>query len=74
MAFILSAAAISLVGVLRFQNIPQLQLVILTMMVLFYLGWALAYHFLERSLTLEVIIEYILTALFALIFFYGVLI
>lgn len=74
LAMIVSAAALSLAAILKFQNIPQLQLIILTMLALFYLGWALSYHFLERNLTLEILIEYILTALLALVFFYGVII
>lgn len=74
LAMILTAAGLSLVAILKFQNIPQMQLIILTMLALFYLGWALAFHYLEKNLTLEIIIEYILTALLALIFFYGVLI
>ena len=73
-AFIIILAILSLWAVLKFQNIPQMQLIILTMLALFYLAWALAHHYLERNLTLEIIIEYILTALLALIFFYGVII
>ncbi len=72
--FIVISGGLSLWAVLKFQNFPQMQLVILTMLALFYLSWALSFHFLRKDLTLEIIIEYILTALLVLIFFYGVLI
>lgn len=64
----------ALVGILKLQSQPQAQFSVLLALVLLYLAWALIHHILDKSLTLEVSLEYILTALLALIFFYGVLI
>ncbi len=66
---ILSAA---IVGV-ALLKLPVWQPVIFIGLVLFYLLWALLHHFTEKSLTLEVALEYILTAVFALIFFLGLM-
>ncbi len=68
------AALVALVGILKLQSQPQAQFSVLLALVLLYLAWALIHHILDKSLTLEVSLEYILTALLALIFFYGVLI
>ena len=48
-------------------------LTILIVGVLIYLVWALIYHKKDKSLTLEVILEYVLTAALVLIVFIGVL-
>ena len=50
------------------------QFQILVMLSVLYLGWALLHHNLDKSLTLEIIIEYVLTALLAMVILYGVLI
>ncbi len=67
------AAVITVIGLLRFQFDSHLQFLILSVLVLFYLGWAIAYHHFDKSLRLEIILEYVLTAALALIFFYGLL-
>lgn len=56
-----------------FLKLPAWQPGIFTGLVLLYLLWAMLYHFIEKSLTLEVALEYILTALFVLIFFLGLI-
>ncbi len=54
-------------------KLPAWQPEIFTSLVLLYLLWALLHHFIEKSLTLEVALEYILTAIFVLIFFLGLM-
>lgn len=71
---VLSSAVISSVAILKLNNLPAAQFQILVILVLFYLGWALFYHIVDKTLTLEVGLEYILTATLALVFFYGLLI
>ena len=66
-------SAISLVLILKLQYLPQVQFLVATVLVMFYLIWALAYHFMDKTLRLEVMIEYVLTALLALIVLYGIL-
>lgn len=46
---------------------------ILAVGVLIYLIWAIIHHKRDKSLTLEVCIEYLLTAALALILLFGVL-
>lgn len=55
-------------------KLPAWQPGIFTGIVLLYLLWALLHHFIEKSLTLEIALEYILTAIFVLIFFLGLMI
>lgn len=71
--FIILALA-GLIGILIFRNNPSYQMLILATLVTSYLAWALNYHRLDKSLNLEVMLEYILTALLVLIIFYGILI
>ena len=66
-------AVITLLVVLKLQYLPQVQFLVMTIMIMFYLLWALAHHFIDKSLTLEIVIEYVLTALLALIILYGIL-
>ena len=71
---ILLAAAAALLTVLKLQTFPQMQFLVVLVLVFFYLTWAITYHLLDKSLTLEVMLEYILTALLALVVAYGVLV
>lgn len=64
---------IALIGVFRFGDNSRLQFQILTSLALIYLSWALLHHTIDKSLTLEVVIEYVLTALLAIIILYGTL-
>lgn len=67
------AAAVATVAVIKFQFLPQIQFAIMTALVIFYLFWALLHHHFDKSLKLEIMIEYILTAALALVFFYGLI-
>ena len=70
---ILSVGLFSILGLLKFSTIPQVQFLIILSLIFFYLAWALSYHLLDKSLTLEVTLEYVLTALLAVVVLYGVL-
>ncbi len=71
---LLGAAALStLVFVFKLQGLPNLQFVAFSTLISFYLIWAIFYHHVDKSLKLEVVLEYILTALLALVILYGVL-
>lgn len=70
---IVFTSTVSLMLILKLQYLPQVQFLVATVLVMFYLMWALVHHFADKTLSLEVMIEYILTALLALIVLYGVL-
>lgn len=70
---IIVAALLALILVLKFQTSAITQFIILSMMVIFYLIWAINYHLNDKTLKLEIMIEYFLIAALALIFFYGIL-
>lgn len=70
---IFGLALASFLTIIRLSGSPQIQFLIVLCLVFFYLLWAISYHLLDKSLTLEVAIEYILTALLALVVAYGVL-
>lgn len=61
------------VGTLKFNYSPVIQFQILTILVLFYLSWALFYHHLDKSLTSEIMVEYLLIVLLATVILYGTL-
>jgi hypothetical protein len=67
-------AILAVLGMLFFRNNSNIQLLIITTLVFGYLAWALNYHRLDKSLNLDVMLEYILTALLVLIIFYGILV
>lgn len=50
------------------------QFLTLSSLTIAYLIWALTFHYMDKSLKLEIMLEYVLTALLVLIVFYGVLI
>lgn len=68
------ATGAAIFGVIRFQDMPLMQFQILVILSILYLGWALLHHNLDKSLTLEIIIEYVLTALLAMVILYGILV
>lgn len=70
---LIAVAIIAFLAVIRFQFYPQLQFLILSTLVCFYLIWALLNHHFNKSLKLEIMVEYFLTAGLALIFLYGLL-
>lgn len=63
--FVLIAVLSAVLAVLALFKLPFFQPIIFTILVLFYLTWALLHHFIDKSLTLEVALEYILTAALA---------
>lgn len=71
--FVLSLVVIALVLILNTRFSPQSQLIILVASAASYLAWALVYHHLDKSLTLEVFLEYVLTAILALVLLIGVI-
>lgn len=64
----------SLLLVLKFQYSVNLQLRIIIVLILSYLIWAFLYHLHDKSLTKNIMIEYILTAALALVIITGTLI
>lgn len=68
-----AAAVAALILVYRFQGSPAVQYLSLSILIAFYLFWAIIFHFYDKSLKLEVMVEYILTASLALVILYGVL-
>ena len=71
---IIAVAAFSaFILVFKLQGTPAIQYFVLALLICFYLAWAIIYHFFDKSLKLEIMIEYILTALLALVILYGVL-
>lgn len=72
--FILLSSILAFSAVLKFQGFPNLQFVILTILSIIYLSFALIHHFLDKSLTLEIMLEYVLIVLLAMVILYGTLI
>lgn len=70
---IVLTSAVSLMLILKLQYLPQAQFLVATVLVMFYLTWALVHHFADKTITMEVMIEYVLTACLALIVLYGIL-
>lgn len=68
-----AAAFVAIVAVFKLQGFPGLQFSTFSALIAFYLSWACFYHHYDKSLKLEVVLEYILTALLALVILYGVL-
>ena len=63
----------SILIMIKFRG-SYIQFLTLSTLTISYLIWALIYHYLDKSLKLEIVLEYILTALLVLIVLYGVLI
>lgn len=57
----------------RLQNFPLTQFRILIVLVLGYFGWALYHHYQDKSLTLEIIVEYVLTTLLVTVILLGLI-
>jgi hypothetical protein len=74
LAVFLAVAAFGAFEILQFKTTPAIQFFIITFLAIVYLAWASIYHLLDKSLNLEVMLEYILTALLVLVVFYGFLI
>lgn len=70
LTWILTGFAINLI--IKNRYVPSFQLYIFTFVALIYLVWALIYHKIDKSLTLSIILEYLLTAALALILLLGI--
>lgn len=70
---LLGAALVATFSIFSLHGVPGVQFLILAILILFYLVWAFVFHYIDKSLQLEVVLEYILTAMLALVILYGVL-
>lgn len=71
---IVLGTALAVLIVFKFKNHPYLSAYTVIAASLIYLLWALIYHKIDKSLTLAVIFEYVLTALLVLILLSGFLV
>ncbi len=57
---------------LSFSSNPQMQMAIVTLTSFFYVGFALFHHFLNKDLSVKVVIEYVLIAALgiSIVYFY----
>lgn len=72
-AFVLTLIFLTVIWIWKQRSFPILQLRTLIIAVIAYLIWAALHHYFNKSLTMEVYIEYLLTAVLALILLIGVL-
>jgi len=70
---LLATVLVAAIAIFKLADQPNLQAGILTGIVFIYLAWAIFYHHIDKSIRLEIIIEYVLTAALALTFMYGIL-
>lgn len=71
---VLSLSSLVLLGLFfRFGGQPTWQLLTIVALVIIYLLWALIHHLFEKNLSLEIFLEYCLTALLVIIMVYGLL-
>ncbi len=72
--FVTALTVITIVWIWKLRAFPFLQLRTLIIASIMYLIWAYTYHYFDKSLTVGVYMEYLLTALLALILLLGVLV
>lgn len=72
--FFLPIAVVLIFASFLFPKNPLLQFQLLMIAVFCYIGLTLTHHYLDKSLTLQTFIEYILIALLALMVLAGILI
>jgi hypothetical protein len=65
--------AVALILLVKYNNLPQIQFLIATILIMLYLLWAILHHHNDKTLRVEVMVEYVLTALLSLIILYGIL-
>ncbi len=73
LAIIIVSCVVTFFIMVKLQYLPQVQFLTATILVMFYLMWALIHHQIDKSLNLEVVVEYVLIALLALVVLYGVI-
>ncbi len=71
--FIVSLTLVTIIWIWKLSFFPILQLRTLVIAAIAYLVWAFMYHYMDKSLTLSIFIEYLLTAVLAIILLTGVL-
>lgn len=71
--FFLFLSLVAALSIFRFSHSPLIQFQILTLLAIAYLSWALLHHLWDKTLSFEVMVEYVLTALLAVIILYGIL-
>jgi hypothetical protein len=64
---------VGLILLVKYNNLPQIQFLIATTLIMLYLLWAILHHHSDKTLSFEVVIEYVLTALLSLVILYGIL-
>lgn len=57
-----------------FRNYPVVQLLIGVVTALFYVIWGIVHHFVDKDLSVKIVIEYLAVAIFAIIVIWNVLI
>ena len=72
--FVTTLTILTIIWIWKLRTFPFLQLRTLIMAAIIYLIWAYAYHYFDKSLTVTIYIEYLLTAVLALILLLGVLV
>lgn len=70
---LLLMVAVAVSTIISYQDLPIMQFKILAGLGFGYIIWAFLYHYLDKTLTLEIIIEYILIVLVGILFVYGIL-
>ena len=72
--FLILMTVSAVLTLINFKNSTHLPAFIVMIASFFYLGWALIYHKLDKSLTLSIFLEYVLTVVLVLILLTGVFI
>lgn len=67
------AAVLTIIGLLKFKNNTTFQIELLGILIVFYLTWATAHHWIDKSLTLEIVLEYVLIVGLTFVVLYGLL-
>lgn len=72
--FLILLALTTLVVLFRPEVTPFVRLQSLIFLTISYLAWAFVYHIVDKTISLEIVIEYLLTASLALVILYSILI
>lgn len=74
MLALIIVALLSAVTLLKFSYVPFIQVFVLIGFGIFYILWSIFHHRMDKSLTLEVFLEYLLTAGLVFILLAGTLV
>lgn len=72
--FVATLVFVAIVWIWKLRTFPFLQVRTLIMASIIYMIWAYAYHYFDKSLTVSVYMEYLLTAVLVLVLLMGVLV